>query len=480
MFRHRSPRPARAGAVVGTVVATVAVLLGAGSVGARATPTLTPTAGAPTTNALSASASAASASAAASSAAARSAAAKAYVARAGRSPSVPNPDPPLGGLAPDGQAVGGAALRSRGLILPAGAAALPKQLTAQAWMVTDLDTGAVLAARDPHGRYQPASVLKLLAGLVLLPHLPGNRVITATAQASNAEGSAVGLVAGGKYTVDTLFRSLYLMSGNDAAMALAVANGGPARTVAQMNAEARRLGAYDTVVQTPSGLDGWTQLTSAYDLSLVLRAAVNTPRLLAYDEARTAKLPAQKVGKRKWGAVPLFNESANFLNTVPGALLAKTGYTGAARHTYVCAADRGGRRIGVVFLRNERRPLDQYQQAGALLNWAFALPRTTPAVGQLVGAAQSSGPSTSNSPGPSASGSSASTVPGASGSSATGPSATPNRARSTRLAAATTDGRRHGEFWTWGPVWVTVVVLAALTVVLRAYGRRRRHIRRYR
>ena len=193
-------------------------------------------------------------------------------------------------------------------------------------MVTDLDTGAVLAARDPHGRYQPASVLKLLAGLVLLPNLPGTRVITATAEAANAEGSAVGLVAGGRYTVDTLFKSLYLMSGNDAAMALALANGGPARTVAEMNAYARRLGAYDTVVQTPSGLDGWTQLTSAYDLTLILRAAVNTPRLLGYDEARTARLPAQKVGKRKWGGVPLFNESDNFFATVPGALLAKTGY----------------------------------------------------------------------------------------------------------------------------------------------------------
>ena len=399
-------------------------------------------------------------------AAVRSAAVKAYAARIGRSPAVPNPDPPLGGLAPNGTPLGGYALRQRGFILPVTAPALPKELTASAWMVTDLDTGAVLAARDPHGRYQPASVLKLLAGLVLLPNLPGTRVITATAEAANAEGSAVGLVAGGRYTVDTLFKSLYLMSGNDAAMALALANGGPARTVAEMNAYARRLGAYDTVVQTPSGLDGWTQLTSAYDLTLILRAAVNSPRLLGYDEARTARLPAQHVGKRKWGSVPLFNESDDFFATVPGAVLAKTGYTGAAQHTYVCAAVRGGRRIGVVFLRNQRRPLDQYRQAGALLDWAFALPRTTVPVGHLVAAAPVLGPS-------------ATATPSAAGRTSRGSTRipAPDTAGSRVSAGAAASGRRHAEGWTSGPLWVTVAVLGALSLIARAYGRRRRRTR---
>ncbi len=387
---------------------------------------------------------------------------KAYVARVGRSPAVPNPNPPLGGLAPNGRPVGGSALRQRGFILPATAPALPKQLTASAWMVTDLDTGAVLAARDPHGRYQPASVLKLLAGLVMLPNLPGTRVITATAQAANAEGSAVGLVPGGRYTVDTLFKSLYLMSGNDAAMALALANGGPARTVAEMNAYARRLGAYDTVVQTPSGLDGWTQLTSAYDLTLILRAAVNTPRLLAYDEARTARLPAQKVGKRKWGGVPLFNESDNFFATVPGAILAKTGFTGAAQHTYVCAAERGGRRIGVVFLRNQRRPLDQYQQAGALLNWAFALPRTTVPVGHLGAVTPVSGPDPT-------------VAPSATGDTAAGATQTLSAASGSRVSSGRAVARQHHvEGWTFAPLWVAVAIFVAVLLLARTYTRRRR------
>lgn len=300
------------------------------------------------------------------------------------SPAKPDPHPPRGGIGPDGSAVGGPRLLSRGVVLPAGAPKLPKHLTAHAWVLADLDTGAILAARDPHGRYQPASIFKTLTSLVLLPKLPGKRVVTVDARAADAEGSAVGIVAGGKYTVDTLFKSLLLMSGNDAAMALAEAGGGVAKTVAAMNREILALGGYDTLAQTPSGLDGWQQLTSAYDMALVLRAVASTARFIAYDRAATATLPRQKVHGHKYRKVPLFNQSDNFFSTVPGAILAKTGYTDAAQETYLCAARRGGHRLGVIFLRNKRLPLDQYQQAAALLSWGARLPRGS-SVGTLAG-----------------------------------------------------------------------------------------------
>jgi D-alanyl-D-alanine carboxypeptidase (penicillin-binding protein 5/6) len=300
------------------------------------------------------------------------------------SPAKPDPHPPLGGIGPDGQPIGGPRLLSRGLVLPAGAPRLPKQVTAHAWLIGDLDTGAILAARDPHGRYQPASILKALAALVLLPELPGSRMVTVDASAANVEGSAVGLVAGGKYSVDTLFEGLLLMSGNDAAMALAEAAGGTVKTAAAMNREILSLGGYDTFVEHPSGLDGWRQLTSAYDMALVLRAVANTPRFVAYDRTFMTYLPRQKVHGKKYRRVPLYNQSQNFLTGVKGAVLAKTGYTDAARHTYMCVARRGGHRLGIVFLRAERLPSDQYQQAAALLSWAGSLPPGS-SVGRLDG-----------------------------------------------------------------------------------------------
>jgi len=298
----------------------------------------------------------------------------------GNSPAVPDPHPPRGGLGPDGHPVGGAALLSRGLVLPPGVAA-PTNVSARSWIVVDLDSGAVVAARDPHGRYQPASILKLLTTLTLLPLLPGDRRVTVTRRAAQTEGSHAGLVAGGTYSIDQILDGLLLVSGNDAAEALADAAGGRAKTIALMNAEAMRLGAYDTFVQTPSGLDGWQQLTSAYDMALVLCAAMQQPRFVEYDRQLQNKLPWQRING--YGPVTLWNQNADFLTSVPGALVAKTGYTDAARHTFVGAMSKHGRRLGVVFMRAQRYPTDQWQQAVDLMNWGFALPAGTAPVGRL-------------------------------------------------------------------------------------------------
>jgi D-alanyl-D-alanine carboxypeptidase (penicillin-binding protein 5/6) len=299
------------------------------------------------------------------------------------SPDAPDPHPPVGGIGPDGQQIGGPLLQSRGLVLPAGAPALPASVAAAAWTLVDLDTGAVLAGRDIHGRYQPASILKLLTAVTVLPALPGDRTVTVSASAAGTECACAGLLTGGQYTIDNLMSGLLLVSGNDAAVAIAQAYGGVEQTVAAMNAEARRLGAYDTYAQTPSGLDGWQQLTSAYDMALILQAAMNSPRLVAYDEERTATLPAQHANGVALDARALTNQTNNFLDQVPGALAAKIGYTDAAQHTYVAAAERNGRRLGVVLLRAQKYPVDQWQQAAQLLTWGYALPATVLPIGRL-------------------------------------------------------------------------------------------------
>ncbi len=301
------------------------------------------------------------------------------------SPQAPSPHPPAGAKAPNGAVPGGPQLASRGLVLPTGAPPLPRGLTARSWVLADLGTGEILAARDPHGRYQPASILKTLTAVTVAPNLPSKRVVVVSPGAAHAEGSAVGLLAGGCYSVDQLFQALLLVSANDAAAALAQANGGVAKTVGQLNAKVRQLGAYDTVVQTPSGLDGWTQLTSAYDMSLVLRAFVGQPRLVTYDKLPSASYPARSSRYGKVGPYEFDNQSLNFFRAVPGALVAKTGYTDAARHTYLSAVRRKGRTLGLIMLRGERVPLDQFQQAAELFDWGFSLNRFVGPVGKLAG-----------------------------------------------------------------------------------------------
>ncbi|RBY77741.1 D-alanyl-D-alanine carboxypeptidase [Geodermatophilus sp. TF02-6] len=297
-------------------------------------------------------------------------------------PTAPLPGGPPQGSGPDGVPVGGEALDTRGTVVTDGAPPLPDGLAAPGWLVADADSGWVLAAHDPHGRYYPASTLKTLTLLTLLPRLDPATVVEGTAEDERAEGSRVGLVAGGRYPVSFLFEALVLQSGNDAANALARAAGGVQPTVRAMNETAAAIGAYDTVVGTPSGLDVAGQSSSPYDLALVFRRLLDDPRAVAVLRAPTAQVPAVD------GRSPGYQiQNQNPLADYPGDLGGKTGFTDAARHTFVTAAERDGRRLVVSVMGTENRPLRAADQAARLLDWGFAVPAATEGVGRLVDSA---------------------------------------------------------------------------------------------
>jgi D-alanyl-D-alanine carboxypeptidase len=299
-------------------------------------------------------------------------------------PTAPTPTAPLTGRppqgsAPDGRTVGGEELDTRDVVVADGAPALPEGLAANGWLVADAGTGDVLAARDPHGRYYPASTLKTLTLLTLAPLLDPATVVEGTAEDENIEGSRVGLVQGGRYPVSLLFQALVMQSGNDAANALARAAGGVAVTVAAMNETAEDIGAYDTVAGTPSGLDVAGQSSSPYDLALIFRRLVADPVTAAILTTPTADIPPVE------GRSPGYQiQNENPLAGTPGNLGGKTGFTDAARHTFVTAAERDGRRIVVSVMDTENRPLRAADQAALLLDWGFAVPAGVDPVGTLV------------------------------------------------------------------------------------------------
>jgi serine-type D-Ala-D-Ala carboxypeptidase (penicillin-binding protein 5/6) len=304
-------------------------------------------------------------------------------------PVVPNPPAPAPSPMPqhdaDAPVVGGPMMATTGLAIPDGAPALPTNLSAQSWLVADLDTGAVLGACAPHAYAAPASVQKLLLAETVLPKLDPTQLITVTPTDLNFEpgSSAVGLVLGGQYTVETLWLGLFLNSGNDCAQTLARLGGGDrgvAGTIADMNAEAKRLGALETHAETPSGLDGPGQVTSAYDLALIFRADFARTDFKRYDSTLRADIPPQPPQYPK--GYQIQNDNA-LLFQYPGALGGKVGYTDNARHTYVGAAERNGRRLVVTILRAERQPVRGWEQGAALLDWGFSLPADA-SVGRLV------------------------------------------------------------------------------------------------
>ncbi|MEU8009471.1 D-alanyl-D-alanine carboxypeptidase family protein [Micromonospora parva] len=293
----------------------------------------------------------------------------------------PRPSPPP--AVPGQRTVGGAALDTTGLVVPAGVAAPPK-ITATSWLVADLDSGQVLGGCGPHEYGTPASVQKLLLAATMLPKLDPKQTVTVTDEDMDIEpgSSAVGLVAGGRYTIETIWLGLLLNSGNEAANALARLGSGTdsAAGVRAMNEHAHHLGALQTHAVTPSGLDGRAQFTSAYDLALIARACFAQPTFRRYALTEQTSIPAQPAQRTKGFQIQNENQ---LIYRYPGALGGKTGFTDLARHTYVGAAERGGRRLVVTLLGAESAPARGWEQGAALLDWGFTLPRDA-AVGRLV------------------------------------------------------------------------------------------------
>ncbi|MFE9955158.1 D-alanyl-D-alanine carboxypeptidase family protein [Micromonospora sp. NPDC005299] len=293
----------------------------------------------------------------------------------------PAPSPPPVGAAD--RAVGGESLATAGLSVPAGAPVAPA-VTATSWLVADLDSGAVLGGCGPHERRTPASVQKMLLAAALMPYLDPTQVVEVTRadlQDLDPASSVMGVVPGGRYSIESLWLGLLLKSGNDAANVLARVGGGPAGRqggVQAMNDEARRLGANQTHAATPSGLDGPGQYTSAYDLALIARATYARADFRRYIATRVAEIP-EAPGRSGFSIA----HDNTLLDHYPGTLGGKTGFTDLARQTYVGVAERNGRRLAVTLLGAETAPLGSLGEAAALLNWGFALSPDA-SVGRLV------------------------------------------------------------------------------------------------
>jgi serine-type D-Ala-D-Ala carboxypeptidase (penicillin-binding protein 5/6) len=267
-----------------------------------------------------------------------------------------------------------------GYVLPPGAPPLPKDLGFASWVLQDLDTGDVLAARDPHARERPASLIKLLLSQVVARELNPGTKVTGTQEDANQDGTRVGIGPGGKYNVGMLVKALLMASGNDAAHALAIQLGGMQAAIGKMNALAVRLGAQDTRAASPSGLDAPGMSASAYDLSVFFKVDLSTPLLAT--AMRTKQMPFPGYAKKPGFTL---NNDNLLLRTYPGDIGGKVGYTDDAQQTYANAAQRDGHRIALVMTRGTNHIVGRWQNARELMNYGFALEKAHAApVGFIV------------------------------------------------------------------------------------------------
>jgi serine-type D-Ala-D-Ala carboxypeptidase (penicillin-binding protein 5/6) len=274
--------------------------------------------------------------------------------------------------------IGGPLMASRGLVVhqpSAGGMPLP-DIPASAWVIANASTGQVLAAQDPHGEFGPASTLKVLTAVTLIPLLNPDRMIVASPLATSQQPTSAYLITGRYYRVADLFRALLLISANDAAVALTQATGSFAKGMALINAEARHLQAYDVVAKLPNGLPAAGQETSAYDEALIARQALTMPAFMKYDSTLKATL------QLKPGDTETLINQNYLLTQYRGGIGGKIGWTVNSEATYVGLARRNG--VTLIATVLHCTSLQEITSAEKLLNWGFAMNGKVQPVGQLV------------------------------------------------------------------------------------------------
>ena len=287
----------------------------------------------------------------------------------------------LGVISPASAAViGGDQLGLPGVqINPVSTTVIPPAIKARTWILADATTGQVLAAKKAHKPRPPASTLKTLTTLALLPKLSLASTTVASAKAANIYGAKAGLEAGQTYTIENLFYGMMLPSGNDAAIAIAEANGGIKPTVAAMNALAQQLQANDTHALSPNGLDTPGQTSSAYDLALIARAGLARSDFATIVSTKKYDFPGKN--SKGGGVHPIYNLNQMLTSGFKGAMGVKTGFTTNAGRTFVGAAHRKGHTLIFVGMGIKESSKGAAETA---LAWGFKhLKKVTP-VGTLV------------------------------------------------------------------------------------------------
>jgi serine-type D-Ala-D-Ala carboxypeptidase (penicillin-binding protein 5/6) len=237
-------------------------------------------------------------------------------------------------------------------------------LYAASAVLVDAKSGRVLWARRAHERRHIASTTKIMTALLALRKLGAHDIVTVDTSVPKVPLVREGLRAGERVQAWKLFYSLLLFSGNDDALALAIAAGGDKWSfIRSMNAEAQRLGLHDTHYSTPSGVKDADNYSSAWDLAALTRVAMRN--------ARFRHIVRTRIEHVKWSAptyAKIYLNNNRLLGSYRGANGVKTGYTHKAGPCLVASATRGGVSLIAVVLDSP----DMYTDAKRLLDFGFS------------------------------------------------------------------------------------------------------------
>ena len=213
----------------------------------------------------------------------------------------------------------------------------------------------------------PASTTKIMTALVTLENLekhdsPITQTVEVPAEAAGVEGSSLYLAAGEKISMEDLLYGLMLVSGNDAATALACIIGGTQENfISMMNDKAAELHCSNTHFTNPSGLFDEDHYTTARDMAVIAREAMKDPtfrKIVATKDHKAQRTDSDYL---------TFHNKNKTIFQYDGGTGIKIGYTKASGRTLVASAERDGRSMICVVMSAP----DWFQDAYKLMDYGF-------------------------------------------------------------------------------------------------------------
>ena len=234
-----------------------------------------------------------------------------------------------------------------------------KKLSARSAIIIDARTGKEIYSHNPDVPRQPASTIKVLTGLIAIDYLKNNSLIPVSSWAASMPRSKIYLKKGKSYYANDLINAVLLSSANDASVALAENIASSESGFAKMmTRKANELGASKTICKTASGLTAKGQQTTARDLATIFRKAMQHKEFA--DRIKLLKT------KTSYGKTLRSHNKAMW--QISGSMGGKTGYTWAAKQTYVGKFSRNGEEILVAILGSR----NMWNDIARLVDYGFS------------------------------------------------------------------------------------------------------------
>lgn len=231
------------------------------------------------------------------------------------------------------------------------------------YIVIEQSTCKVMKGANIHVRLPMASTTKIMTAYTVIKNEKNlDRRVKIPKEAVGIEGSSIYLKEGEELTVRELLYGLMMRSGNDSAVALAIATGGSVEQfVKQMNYESKVLGLKNTNFTNPHGLHDDNHYTTAYDLAVITAEAYNYKDFCDIVSCKNKTIGGENSEKRY-----LVNKN-KILSMYEGANGVKTGYTKRAGRCLVTGAEKNGVQMIAVTLNIP----DTYGQCIYLMDYGF-------------------------------------------------------------------------------------------------------------